>query len=126
VHEYPTLTGDVNGDGKTDLIFEGENWKGCGLNFKVKTSNGDGTWCDDWQLTGDGSIVHQYPTFAGDFSGDGKTDLAFIFDDRNTGALTIRTKIAQSAYSCSGDDYNGTKPAPYLIYPNPANATYKY
>src|SRR5207247_9102419 len=42
VQRYPTLTGDFDGDSKTDLAFpfQGEG----GLTVRLLLSNGDGTW----------------------------------------------------------------------------------
>jgi hypothetical protein len=37
VHRYPALTGDINDDKKTDLIFVGQGWDGPGLNVRVKS-----------------------------------------------------------------------------------------
>lgn len=99
VFDNPTLAGDVNGDGKADLIFVGQDWKGCGLNIRVKHSNGDGTWCADFQGTGDGSGVHKYPTLTGDFDGNGKTDLAFLYFSGTEPVLNLRTKLSNDS-SC--------------------------
>jgi hypothetical protein len=95
VHTYPTLSGDVNTDGRTDLIFVGQNWNGPGLNILTKLSNGDGTWDSQSVVMGDGSGVHTYPTLAGDVNGDSNTDLIFVFQHWNGGGLNVRVKLAQ-------------------------------
>ena len=94
VHVYPSHIGDVNGDGKTDLIFIGQNWNGAGLNIRTKLSNGDGTWTHKYQVQGDGSGVHSYPSHVGDVNGDGKDDLVFVGQNWNGAGLNIRTKLS--------------------------------
>jgi hypothetical protein len=121
VHDYPTLTGDVDGDGKADLIFTGQNWTSCGLNIRVKRSNGNGTWCAAWQGMGDGGGVYQYPTLTGDVNADGKTDLIYVFQD-NTQGLILRTKIAQATNLCQpGSNIPQQIIDPFIVYPNPTN-----
>ena len=121
VYAYPILTGDINGDGKTDLIFNGQGWQGCGLNIRVKLSAGDGTWCPGWQLLGDGSGVHQYTTMTGYINDDKKTDLIFTFNDISKG-LIIRSKIS-NGFSCQQvESTSSSTPSSYiLIFPNPTN-----
>jgi hypothetical protein len=98
IHTYPTLTGDVDGDGCTDLIFVGQDWSSAGLNIRVKRSNCDGTWQEWHQVLGDASVIHTYPTLTGDVDGDGCTDLIFVGHDWSSAGLNIRVKRSD----CSG------------------------
>ena len=97
IHSYPALTGDVNGDGKTDLIFIGQGWSGPGLNIRTKLSNGDGTWTSHSQVLPDGSAIHSYPALTGDVNGDGKTDLVFVGEDWSGPGLNVRAKLSDGA-----------------------------
>lgn len=94
VHTYPALTGDVNDDGRTDLIFIGQGWSGAGLNIRTKLSNGDGTWTSHSNVQGDGSGIHSYPAMTGDVNGDGRTDLVFVGQGWGGAGLNIRTKLS--------------------------------
>jgi hypothetical protein len=95
VQQYPTLMGDVTGDGRDDLVFVFRHWKDGWLTIRTKASNGDGTWTDlPQQKLGDGPGVHQYPTLMGDVTGDGLDDLVFVFRHWKNGMLSTRTKAA--------------------------------
>ena len=120
VMTYPTLTGDVNGDGKTDLIFVGEDWSGCGLNIRVKYSNGDGTWCAGFEALGDGSGVLANPTLRGDLNADGRTDLVFLGMNWSGQGLNIRTKFALP-FDCNQQFQDGMPwlDSDYVLFPNP-------
>lgn len=88
---YAVLTGDFNGDGRTDFAMVATT------NYWVFTSNGDGTFLETGGINPNGwnvgspaavfsgptaviSPYHQAPYvgIAGDFNGDGKADLAFL------------------------------------------------
>jgi hypothetical protein len=84
-------SGDFNGDGKPDLAASTQFSDGASGEFtahntvNVLFSNGDGTFQPavdyvDFPPVGDRSSPDSFPLVAGDFDGDGKTDLA-------TGAL---------------------------------------
>ncbi|MFT3848681.1 MAG: FG-GAP-like repeat-containing protein [Propionivibrio sp.] len=62
-----TLTGDFNGDGKTDMMVSvgGGNWNVC-------LSTGSGFSCATWYSNNGGTASS---TLTGDFNGDGKTDM---------------------------------------------------
>lgn len=92
VHDEPALVGDVNGDGRDDLVFVGEGWSGAGLNVRVKRSDGDGTYTQISQVLGDGAGIHAYPTLTGDVTGDGRMDLIFIGQDWTGDGLNVRVK----------------------------------
>jgi hypothetical protein len=95
VHQYPTLLGDVNGDGWDDLVFVFRHWRDGWLTIRTKLSNGDGTWSAAAQVKlGDGPGVHQYPTLLGDVNGDGWDDLVFAFRHWGDGSRTLRTKVS--------------------------------
>ena len=81
---YTLLTGDFNGDGKTDIAYA------AAIATYVFLSNGDGTFSAS-TFNYPGSIgdagdlgippaANTFP-FTGDFNGDGKTDLAFAFNN---------------------------------------------
>jgi hypothetical protein len=84
----PVLTGDVNGDGRTDLIFTFESSDG--LHIRTAESKGDGSFAPTVQtVLGDGSAVLSNPVLTGDVNGDGRTDLIFTFESSD--GLHIRT-----------------------------------
>jgi FG-GAP-like repeat len=91
VLKYPTLAGDFNGDGKTDLAFPFQSDHG--LTVRLLLSNGDGSWRQPPEARiGLGEALQQYPTLVGDFDGDGKTDLAFLYP--SAGGLAIRLLLS--------------------------------
>lgn len=121
VHTYPALTGDVDNDGRTDLIFIGQGWSGSGLNIRVKRSNGDGTWTSWAVVHGDGPGVHTHAALTGDVDNDDRTDLILIGQNWSGGGLNIRVKRSVG---------NGTwQHWPYIagdgagVHTNPAHMT---
>ncbi|MBW2420133.1 MAG: BNR-4 repeat-containing protein [Deltaproteobacteria bacterium] len=46
VHQYPTLLGDVNGDGWDDLVFAFRHWADGSRRLRTKLSTGDGSFED--------------------------------------------------------------------------------
>jgi hypothetical protein len=94
MHTYPSMIGDVNGDGKDDIVFVGQNWSGNGLNIRAKLSNGDGTWTSTSDIQGDGLGIHDYPSMMGDVNGDGKDDIVFVGQNWSGAGLNIRTKFS--------------------------------
>jgi hypothetical protein len=122
VHDYPTLVGDVNGDGRDDLIFVGQNWSGTGLNIRTKLATGTGTWTAKSQVLGDPSYVQLFPTHVGDFNNDGRADLAFAYQKPGAwglpiGGLVIETKLSNGNGTwASAEQYLGDEPSAQ-IYP---------
>jgi Zn-dependent metalloprotease len=91
------LTGDVNGDGKTDIIQPFDN--GGRLGLIVYTSNGTGYSSTFSTLNiGQGSGALAWLT--GDVNGDGRTDILQAFD--NGGRLGL------IAYTSDGTGYSST------------------
>jgi len=106
IHQW--LTGDFNGDGQTDLAYLWDD------NGYVETysafSNGDGTFAtasaqpafgsSRWGWISDPSL-HQWLT--GDFNGDGKTDLAYLWDDRGDVEAYTAFSNSDGSFTIAGD-----------------------
>lgn len=67
------ITGDFDGDGKRDLALKNLNWTSTPIFF----SQGDGNWTVSTSATPGWASDKDAQMFAGDFNGDGKTDLLF-------------------------------------------------
>ncbi|ASV76825.1 Alkaline phosphatase [Thermogutta terrifontis] len=82
------LTGDFNGDGRTDIAFLGRNllnqyFPGDGLDIAVKFANYDGTWKSRYNRLDGNPNLAQYAPLTGDFNGDHKTDIVFVGRNQN-------------------------------------------
>jgi hypothetical protein len=101
VHDHPTLTGDMNGDGRTDLVFLGEgpapSWDAPPtLRIRTKFSNGDGTWNSTVFDVGVAPLsAFALPVLIGDVNGDDRDDIIMTV----AGASDLHTR----AYLSSGD-----------------------
>ena len=75
--QTPLVAGDFNGDGRLDLAAVGTDSSGAG-EVLVLLGNGDGTFQPAIESAlGAGNYGHPYgPIVAGDFTGDGRDDLA--------------------------------------------------
>ncbi|WP_158218458.1 FG-GAP-like repeat-containing protein [Roseateles puraquae] len=86
---YGVLTGDFNGDGKTDILY----WSDTPSNNKLYTSNGDGSFSTSSAFNiktvnlfkSDGC----YYTIAADFNGDGITDLLRVMRATSTSNTNV-------------------------------------
>ncbi len=94
VLDRPTLTGDVDGNGRMDLILVGQDWSGPGLNVRVKFSNGDGSWRSAEAVLGDDASVHARPALVADVDGDGDSDLVFVGLGWGGPGLGVRTNLS--------------------------------
>lgn len=85
---------DVNGDGKTDLIYHFQN--GSDL-FQIRTqiSNGDGSFTYKKLIPGGWWHMNNMQSFVGDVNRDKKSDLILITRDHGTKLLRANTYISQ-------------------------------
>jgi hypothetical protein len=82
---------DMNHDGKTDLV-EIILSPGHGDSVQLWISNGNGTFTAGQRSSG---AVGGFGTFAGDFDGDGKPDIATVYADK--GAATVQVWYGDGA-----------------------------
>jgi len=77
---YPTsiVAGDFNGDGKLDLAITELNIPGYGSELVVLMGNGDGSFQPGQQYAMPGNVVLAGDLLAGDFTGNGRLDLAVL------------------------------------------------
>ena len=78
IYEHPAHIGDVNGDGRADIIFPFLDWRSGKKNkLTVRTllSKSNGTWLKKEQHIGWGKDTYENPAQLGDINGDKKTDI---------------------------------------------------
>ncbi len=92
IHSRGTYLGDVNGDGREDLIQFHQYWMPYGQQVRTRLSNGDGTWTTVLDTKGDADVIYELGTHLGDFNGDGLMD--FVQFVHNPQGTEIRTKLA--------------------------------
>ncbi len=85
-NEQKWLTGDFNGDGRDDLakVFNDEGR----ANIDVYLSNGDSFTNERW-ATRQGGFWNSQKWLVGDFNGDGRDDLAKVFNDSNQATVDV-------------------------------------
>ena len=99
VNMHPRLLGDVNGDGKADLVGFGYH----GIFVALANSAGDGfdsptIWTTTMTYSNAGWMVDQHPRVLGDVNGDGKADLVgFGYD----GVFVALANSAGNSFSYS-------------------------
>jgi FG-GAP-like repeat len=79
----PIFTGDLNGDGKTDVFM----WRNSTHSWTVNISNGNGFEQQEWQ----GAWGSDGPIFTGDLNGDGKTDVFMWRNSTHSWTVNIST-----------------------------------
>ena len=108
-HHDHALAGDFNGDGRDDLIF---TWEHSGQN-RLFFGNADGSFTYGGQTIRTGAINGDPDhTLAGDFNGDGRDDLIFIWDHSGQNRLVLGN-------AGGGFTYQGTQIATGAINGDP-------
>ncbi|MBO9477220.1 VCBS repeat-containing protein [Shimia sp. R11_0] len=88
------MTGDFNGDGRDDIVAVYDNNDG-GLTMRTYLSEGDGfVNANNWSPDITWAFWDSQEWMSGDFNGDGKEDLAAVYDD-NDGGLTMRVYLSE-------------------------------
>ena len=79
----PIFTGDLNGDGKTDVFM----WRDADKSWTINLSSGSGFNADRWT----GAWGSDGPIFTGDLNGDGKTDVFMWRDADKSWTINLST-----------------------------------
>ena len=107
------VTGDFNGDGKTDLALSSSAPGYDAISVTVMLNNGDGTFAapqttQAYSSTPNGGDVVSGSMVTGDFNGDGKTDLAMVGGLVGSGEVTILLGNGEGTFTSSSTSYGST------------------
>ena len=93
------LTGDFNGDGRTDIAFHnpGSDWR----TVPVLLANGDGTWTSSNAPAPSWANEPGVVALTGDYDGDGRTDIAFHSPGRHWNTVPIITANGNGTWTSS-------------------------
>ncbi len=80
IYSLSMVAGDFNGDGRLDLAVLGETYGSYAAMVSMFMGNGDGTFQRPLTYSIGASLGYTFGTAAGDFNGDGRTDLAIAND----------------------------------------------
>jgi hypothetical protein len=122
---------DVNGDGKVDVIGEGQGY------FSIYDGNGDGTFsatADAQYVATYGSVLSAQPA---DFNGDGKVDIVSVSRNGDAGVfpgagngifagaplVAPPTDVADNDYSIEAANFAGHGYSDVLLYDTNGDAT---
>ena len=126
---HRVLSGDFNGDKRTDSLF----YYGGNGDFWLGLSDGTTlTWSNAGNVAGFGNLLEgSHALYTGDFTGDGKTDVAFFYAGDNSwwigassGAALTWTKASTTSFGnvldgkhrVSVGDYDGDGRADFAVY----------
>lgn len=104
------ITGDFNGDGKTDLAILSVSLGANNSTVTVLLGNGDGTFAapltsQAYNQGVEGGDIVPGSMVAADFNGDGKTDLAAVGALVASGEVTILLGKGDGTFTSSGSSY---------------------
>jgi hypothetical protein len=89
------LTGDVNGDGRSDLVYVVRPGQ-LGVVVSAQLSSPDGTWASVTSFVRELVETPTNPPLLGDVNGDARADLVFTKFDSVAGILAVHTATAGS------------------------------
>ncbi|MNR91269.1 hypothetical protein D3C71_198530 [compost metagenome] len=95
---WQLTTGDVNGDGKTDVLALYNSSQGDGMRIAVMLSKGDGTYGLP-EYSSPALVGYQSPYWRltkGDVNGDGKTDVIALYNSHQSGGDGMRIVVMLS------------------------------